>query len=138
MQPAERGSIGHDQIHTGGNKAVGDGSAGSGIALCILEIEGDVLAEGSGQGILKALRSGIQSGMLHQLADADRELLAIGGAAEEAAAEDAEEPPQAVRAAAAPQAAAAARNERRVILRIMIISSIFHCGQQDAAPESRY
>ena len=34
-------------------------------------------------------------------------------------------PPQAVRAAAAPQAAAAARKERRVILRIMMISSIF-------------
>ena len=42
------------------------------------DTEGDVLAEGSSQSILKALRSGIQSGMLHQLADADRELLAIG------------------------------------------------------------
>ena len=43
----------------------------------------DILAEGSSQSILKALRSGIQSGMLHQLADADRcNCLAIEAAAE--------------------------------------------------------
>ena len=36
--------------------------------------------KGSSQSILKALRSGIQSGMLHQLADANRELLTISAA----------------------------------------------------------
>ena len=73
-----RGSVGHDQCYTGGNKAVGNGGAGSGIALCILEVEGDVLAKGSGQGILKALRSGIQCSVLHQLADANGELFSVG------------------------------------------------------------
>ena len=50
-----------------------------GIALCILEVEGDVLAKGSGQRILKALRSGIQCSVLHQLADADLIGGALGG-----------------------------------------------------------
>ena len=71
------GRVGHDQIHTGRNKAVGDGSAGCGVALCILEVEGNVVAKGSRQGILKALGGSIQSGVLHQLADANGELLAV-------------------------------------------------------------
>ena len=129
------GGVGHDQVHAGGNEAVGDGGAGSGVALCVLEVELHVVAELCGQSVLKALRCSVQSGVLHQLADADgvacrREAAAEPAAAEdateEAAVEDAEEPPQAVRAAAAPQTAAAARNERRVILRIMITPSFFH------------
>ena len=72
-----RGSICHNQCHAGGNKAVGNGGAGSGIALCILEVESDVLAKGSGQRILKALRSGIQCSVLHQLADANGEFFSV-------------------------------------------------------------
>ena len=124
----------HDEVNAGGNEAVGDGGAGSGVTLCVLEVELHVVAELCGQSVLKALCCSVQSGVLHQLADADGVGVAGSGSGagcgrrchRRSSREDAEEPPQAVRAAAAPQTAAAARNERRVILRIMITPSFFH------------
>ena len=58
-------------------EAVGDGGAGSGVTLCVLEVELHVVAELCGQSVLKALRCSVQSGVLHQLADANGELLAV-------------------------------------------------------------
>ena len=72
-----RSGVCHDQIHTSRNKAVGNGSAGCRIALCVLEIESNILTERCGQSIFKTLSGGIQSGMLHQLADANGEFLAV-------------------------------------------------------------
>ncbi len=76
------GGVCHDQVHAGGNKAVGDGGAGSGIALCVLEVELHVVAELCGQSVLKALRCSVQSGVLHQLADADGVAFAVGSGSE--------------------------------------------------------
>ena len=70
--------IGHDEVYACGNKAVGDGSAGSGIVLCVLEIKRDILAEFRAQSILKTLGSGIQGCVLHQLADANGVAVASG------------------------------------------------------------
>ena len=44
------GSVCHDQVNACGNKAVGDGGAGCGIVLGVLEVKGDILAELCGQG----------------------------------------------------------------------------------------
>lgn len=71
------GSVCHDQVNACGNKAVGDGGAGCGIVLGVLEVKGDILAELCGQSILKALSGSVQSGVLHQLADANGILLAV-------------------------------------------------------------
>ena len=65
------GGVCHDEVNAGGNEAVGDGGAGSGVTLCVLEVELHVVAELCGQSVLKALCCSVQSGVLHQLADAD-------------------------------------------------------------------
>ncbi len=107
----------------------------------VLEVKGDILAELCGQSILKALGRSVQSGVLHQLADANGILLAVTRcrkkpqqeeAVEEAAVE-LEEPPQAVRAAAAPQTAAADRERTARNFTHDITPSILLSRQQDTA-----
>ena len=47
------GGVCHDEVNAGGNEAVGDGGAGSGVTLCVLEVELHVVAELCGQSVLK-------------------------------------------------------------------------------------
>lgn len=65
------------QVNIIRNKAIDDGAAGVGIALGVLFLKGDGIAELLGQGILKPLGCSVQSNVLHQLADADLVGLAV-------------------------------------------------------------
>ena len=65
------GGVCHDEIHIGGHKAVDDGGAVDAFAGGVLLVKLHGIAQSLCQSVLKALGSGIQSGMLHQLADAN-------------------------------------------------------------------
>ncbi len=67
-----RRSIGHNQVNTGRNEAVRNGSTGSRIAGGILLIKNNPIAQLFGQRIPEALGGGIQCGVLYQLNNAYR------------------------------------------------------------------
>ena len=66
-----RGGVCQNQVNVVGNKAVYDGGAVGGIARGVLLVKLDGVAQLGGQGVLEALRGGVQCHVLHQLADAD-------------------------------------------------------------------
>ena len=99
------GGVRHDEVHALGDKAVDDGGAVVGIAGGVLLSNSTWPGERLVQRVNKALRRGVQRGVLHELADADGvgrgiaarlggiggiggvSLLAAGGEAETIAAE---------------------------------------------------